>query len=436
MTAGEALERGRGPRRASGASSTTPASTPTTTRSPRPRCRSGTRSCGSTCWAPPPSRARSGRRLAEAGTGGRIINLGSIAGLTGLPNIGPYNASKAALDALTRTLAVELGPAGVLCNSVAPGTIATEMVEGLMTANPALRERLVAKSPLGRIGDGRRGGLADRLPPHRRRQLHHRPDAGGRRRAARRRLGGPVRIVVCGAGTAGCVTAARLSEDPANEVVLLEVGPHYRPGEWPVALTHSHRIIKETHDWGYLARAGRLAADRPRAPRAGGGGLLGHQRRHRPARAPRALRRVGRLRRRLRLGDAGCPGSARSRPTATSAGRRWHGDAGPIPISRYPRAAWLELQERFAEAALSVGHAWIDDHNAPGALGIGPIPLNMLDGLRQTPADRYLDPALGAAQPLPARGRAGRPRRLRAASGPPASRSSAPTGPRRSPPTR
>jgi NAD(P)-dependent dehydrogenase (short-subunit alcohol dehydrogenase family) len=93
-----------------------------------------------------------GRALVEAGGGGRIINLSSIAGLTGLPNIGPYNASKAALDALTRTLAVELGPAGVLCNSVAPGTIATEMVEGLMTANPALQERLVAKSPLGRIG--------------------------------------------------------------------------------------------------------------------------------------------------------------------------------------------------------------------------------------------------------------------------------------------
>jgi NAD(P)-dependent dehydrogenase (short-subunit alcohol dehydrogenase family) len=94
-----------------------------------------------------------GRQLADAGAGGRIVNLSSIAGLTGLPNIGPYNASKAAIDALTRTLAVELGPAGVLCNSVAPGTIATEMVEGLMTANPALKERLVAKSPLGRIGD-------------------------------------------------------------------------------------------------------------------------------------------------------------------------------------------------------------------------------------------------------------------------------------------
>ena len=76
-------------------------------------------------------------------------------------------------------------------------------------------------------------------------------------------------------------------------------------------------------------------------------------------------------------------------------GEPWHGGAGPIPISRYPRADWHELQERFAEAALSTGHSWVDDHNAPGALGIGPIPLNMLEGRRQTPADHYLDPALG-----------------------------------------
>ena len=94
-----------------------------------------------------------GRYLIEAGTGGRIINLGSIAGLTGLPNIGPYNASKAALDALARTLAVELGPAGILCNSVAPGTIATEMIVDLLAANPALGERLVAKAPIGRVGE-------------------------------------------------------------------------------------------------------------------------------------------------------------------------------------------------------------------------------------------------------------------------------------------
>jgi NAD(P)-dependent dehydrogenase (short-subunit alcohol dehydrogenase family) len=100
-----------------------------------------------------------GLRLVELGRGGRIVNLGSIAGLTGLPNIAPYNASKAALDAMTRTLAVELGPAGVLCNSVAPGTIATEMVQDLMAHNPVLRERLVAKAPIGRVGAAEEAAL-------------------------------------------------------------------------------------------------------------------------------------------------------------------------------------------------------------------------------------------------------------------------------------
>lgn len=94
-----------------------------------------------------------GRVMIDAKTGGRIVNLGSIAGLTGLPNIGPYNASKAAIDAMTRTLAVELGPHGILVNSVAPGTITTEMVDQLLSANPALKDRLVAKSPLGRVGE-------------------------------------------------------------------------------------------------------------------------------------------------------------------------------------------------------------------------------------------------------------------------------------------
>ncbi len=92
-----------------------------------------------------------GAALAQTGSG-RIVNISSIAGLTGLPNIVAYNATKAGLDAMTRTMAVELGPIGVLVNSVAPGTISTEMVAELLEANAALREKLVAKTPLGRVG--------------------------------------------------------------------------------------------------------------------------------------------------------------------------------------------------------------------------------------------------------------------------------------------
>lgn len=203
-----------------------------------------------------------------------------------------------------------------------------------------------------------------------------------------------MRVVVCGAGTAGCVVAARLSQDPAHEVTLLEVGPHYRPGRWPPALTHSHRIIKETHDWGYQARAG--ASPRivhvPRGRVVGGSSvtngaiaLRGH---------PEHYDEWGAL-----VDGYGweswLPWFRAIEADRDFGGADWHGDAGPIAVSRYPRTDWLELQERFCAAALDAGHDWVDDHNAPGALGIGPVPLNMVDGVRQTPADHYLDPALG-----------------------------------------
>ena len=202
-----------------------------------------------------------------------------------------------------------------------------------------------------------------------------------------------MRVVVCGAGTAGCVAAARLSQDPALEVTLLEVGPHYRPGRWPASLTHSHRIIKETHDWGYLARAG--ASPRivhvPRGRVVGGSSvtngaiaLRGHPEHYDEWDA--LVDGYG--------WETWLPWFRAIESDRDFGAAAWHGDAGPIAISRYPRPAWLELQERFCEAALSAGHAWVDDQNAPGALGVGPIPLNMIDGVRQTPADRYLDPAL------------------------------------------
>jgi choline dehydrogenase len=204
-----------------------------------------------------------------------------------------------------------------------------------------------------------------------------------------------VRVVICGAGTAGCVAAARLSEDPGCEVVLLEAGPHYRPGAWPAELTYSHRIIKETHDWGYQARAG--ASPRlvhvPRGRVVGGSSvtngaiaLRGHPE-HYDAWAE-WVDGYG--------WDTWLPWFRAIEDDRDFGGAPWHGHAGPIPISRYPHP-WLELQERFLQAALACGHAPVEDHNAPGTLGVGPVPLNMLEGVRQTPADVHLAPALGRA---------------------------------------
>jgi 3-oxoacyl-[acyl-carrier protein] reductase len=80
---------------------------------------------------------------------GRIINVASASADAALPGQANYAASKAGLVGLTRALARELAPHGVLVNAVAPGLIETEMLEGL---KPAVRERLLQGVALQRAG--------------------------------------------------------------------------------------------------------------------------------------------------------------------------------------------------------------------------------------------------------------------------------------------
>ncbi len=82
-------------------------------------------------------------------SGGRVVNISSVVGHTGNAGQIPYTMAKAGLDALTRSLALEVQDRGILVNSVAPGFIDTEMTAGL----PAeLKARLLERIPLGRMG--------------------------------------------------------------------------------------------------------------------------------------------------------------------------------------------------------------------------------------------------------------------------------------------
>lgn len=70
------------------------------------------------------------RELVDAiadGGAGSIVNLTSVSGIVGTPNRAAYGASKAALDSITRSLAIDLGPRGVRVNAVAPGVVDTDL---------------------------------------------------------------------------------------------------------------------------------------------------------------------------------------------------------------------------------------------------------------------------------------------------------------------
>ena len=80
---------------------------------------------------------------------GCIINISSMWGLRGASCEVAYACSKAAVIALTRSLALEVAPSGIRVNCVAPGCIETDMVRVL---GPETREMLVEETPLGRLG--------------------------------------------------------------------------------------------------------------------------------------------------------------------------------------------------------------------------------------------------------------------------------------------
>ena len=86
------------------------------------------------------------------GDGGSIINISSVLGINPLPNASVYSATKAAVDGITKSLAVELGPRKIRVNSINPGMIETEGVHAAGFAEGDLRKQVEAKTPLGRIG--------------------------------------------------------------------------------------------------------------------------------------------------------------------------------------------------------------------------------------------------------------------------------------------
>ncbi|HEV8309087.1 MAG TPA: glucose 1-dehydrogenase [Methylomirabilota bacterium] len=84
--------------------------------------------------------------------GGSIINISSIVSTIPPPNAAVYSATKAAVDAVTKSLAKELGARNIRVNAINPGMVETEGVQAAGLAASDFRKQLEAQTPLGRIG--------------------------------------------------------------------------------------------------------------------------------------------------------------------------------------------------------------------------------------------------------------------------------------------
>lgn len=85
--------------------------------------------------------------------GGSIVNISSMASQYGIPKVIAYTASKGAIEAMTRAMAVELAPMGIRVNCVAPGFIKTKMSAKALDSDPERKNKVLSRTPMGILGE-------------------------------------------------------------------------------------------------------------------------------------------------------------------------------------------------------------------------------------------------------------------------------------------